>query len=215
VNELKGIRRVDACPECGNRAPHRLRYSWQKHSSWEDDYLGTVDMYTRYFVATCESCDELLLYGLISNGELGQRDFGKAGLWWPDIGLLDEKIPKAIRLHYNEALRLSQLSIDACVVEMRKALEAICRHQGVQGRNLAEGLNVLAAAGRLPPTLVDAAHQLRLVGNIGAHAKTIDLEQSDVRDVLDLARFIVDFLYAAPHRMRGLSDRIKRWAVHR
>jgi hypothetical protein len=92
-----------------------------------------------------------------------------------------------------------------------RTLEAVCEHEGIAGRNLAERLHQLQEGNRIPPMLADMARQLRIIRNIGAHnINTGDVTREDAATVMEFLEAILEYLYVAPAKVANVERRLQR-----
>jgi len=84
---VETIRRVAFCLHCGNRAPQRHIYTQEflGRGYSMDGSLANNDLPCAYYVAVCETCNEILLYYTFLD-VLEDKDFHLADLIWPDPG---------------------------------------------------------------------------------------------------------------------------------
>ena len=59
-------------------------------------------------------------------------------------------------------------------------LETVCNQEGANGNDLFAKLDDLAARGRIPDMLAEVAHELRQLGNLGAHDEEVSVAPDDV-----------------------------------
>lgn len=86
-------------------------------------------------------------------------------------------------------------------VQIRRALEAICVERGKLGRNLNQDLTELAKDGVFPPILADIAHELRRIGNAGAHSKDVAVLEEQVPAIDDFFHLQISYVYDARARL--------------
>ena len=191
----KAIIRRDTCPHCQNATPLTLLYVYEYISDMS--YMnpgGKLDIPAAYFVFMCGTCDELILYGSDSlypdswtfwtTGQswaeparyekmFKNADDNKTGFYpvWPnqDNWIRDPSIPSGIREHYLNAVK-NKDQPNIFVAQIRAAVEATSDDRGVESGPLSERLEKLASQNNLPPVFVSIANELRVIGNIGAHA---------------------------------------------
>ena len=182
---METIRRVAFCPHCSNRAPQRLLHT---HEYLGQGYSmdGSVenDLPCAYYVAVCETCNEILLYSSFV-GYIEDKDFHRAYLVWPDPGVLHSSIPNAICECYVEAARIKNLAPNAFAVQIRRALEALCDDRSAKKGVLHLRLKDLVSRGEIPPVLAEMTYVLRLLGNIGAHAADQSIKPGHVLAIDD------------------------------
>ena len=95
--------------------------------------------------------------------------------------VLSHHAPDRVRESYERASKVRS-EPNSFAVQIRRALEAICMDQGESGRNLNDDLMKLSKAGVFPPIVAKIAHELRDIGNVGAHVKPRDVEAGRVGD---------------------------------
>jgi len=59
----------------------------------------------------------------------------------------------------------------------------------------------LANDGVFPPVLADIAHELRGIGNVGAHPKDVDVLEEQVSAIDDFFHLVISYVYEAPARL--------------
>jgi hypothetical protein len=159
-----------------------------------------------YFIARCETCREILIY--YSSTE---EDFQLAELYWPDIGL-NKSVPKEVSHIYDEAIRIKHLAPNAFAVQIRRALEAICKDRGTRKHNLAQQLNELAEKGEIPKTLSEASDILRLIGNVGAHASETEVHPLQAIAIDQFFKAIVSYVYVSPAMIKEFKENMKKYS---
>ena len=89
------------------------------------------------------------------------------------------------------------------VLRARRTLEAIATAFGAADGALFARIEGLASRGVLPQTLADWAHEVRLVGNTGAHFDPIeDVAVDDAREMLGFLRELMHYLYVLPAELK-------------
>lgn len=205
----KGLRRIGFCPHCCNTAPQRLvhEHGFFGRSFKVDGSLSGYDLPSRYFVAVCETCAEVLVY--LEEGTMIQDDnFTDAMLMWPMHRLVDGSVPTSVRSSYEEALRIKWVSPNGFAVLIRRAIEAICEDRGAKKSSLAKSLLELADRGEIPPTLAETTDVLRLLGNIGAHATKGEVKAGQVRAIDEFFQAVVEYVYIGPQRVREFKKHL-------
>ncbi len=213
----KEIRAVAFCPHCGNKAPQKLIHTQHYDNTWYSTDTGEISEGpggpSTYYVATCETCNEVLLY-LDALGEFEPRAFNFSDLVWPESGL-HGSVPSAVASCYSEAERIKNLAPNAFAAQIRKALEAICDDRGAKAGPLQYRLKELVTKGEIPAILADMSDALRTLGNVGAHTNEQGIKPIQVRAIDDFFRAIVEYVYVAPNKLaefrKGLS-RLKKKA---
>ena len=123
----------------------------------------------------CWACNKYILGVLNSDPHRSKHDMWDYVASYP-ISLPDdsvsEHVPDAIREDFKEALRCRPVALKASVIMCRRALQVSCHTEGALGNNLFEQIDDLATKQRITGTLRDMAHNIRLLGNKGAHQVT-------------------------------------------
>jgi hypothetical protein len=102
-----------------------------------------------------------------------------------------DAMEEAIICHANGCYKASALMV-------RKTLEVLSDAQGSAGKNLKERLDKLRQKIALPPALLDALHDLRLLGNDAGHVELKDFDQIGLDEsaaALDIAKEILKGVY--------------------
>jgi Domain of unknown function (DUF4145) len=217
----EGLTRIGFCPHCCNRAPQKAiavhtcsEITWFEEpdggAEEEADYPGT------YFVATCGTCQQLLIYWKqgdpADDGASGpRRYFWDAGLIWPDSMISEGAVPANVVAIYREAALVKRLSPNSFAVQIRRALEAVCSDKAAAGRSLYEMLAALATRGDLPPVLVEMTDVLRLLGNVGAHASDRTVRPSQVDALDEFFRAVIEYVYIAPAKLNQFRQTLRNF----
>jgi hypothetical protein len=129
---------------------------------------------------------------------------------FPQANLISTNLPHEIAQEYEAALKVRDISDNACAVLIRRTLEVICRHENAKGKDLFIQIQVLATSGHIPQPLADMAHLLRKIGNLGAHADEDFITKSDVTTMIDFLEAILEYLYVAPAKISAVQKRLKK-----
>lgn len=126
-------------------------------------------------------------------------------------GQVSDLIPEDIRDDFKEALRCQAVNaFKGAVVMCRRALQTSCHNLGANGANLIAQIEDLAQKGKITISLKDLAHQVRKIGNVGAHPDKDGLEDVDGADTEDIIEFmnqLFEHVYVMPARMDALRKR--------
>lgn len=218
---MQEVRKVHFCPTCGHRSPQKLIFIHKCSTldvGWDVERGGEATPFeVLYHVATCETCDELLIYRTTELWDIGldprlETYFVDAHrqlnthLVYPDTRDLEESVPKGIRDIYMEAVRIKDLAPNAFAVQIRRALEALCEDRSAQRGTLQQRLADLSAKGEIPATLSRVSDVLRLLGNIGAHAGDQSVKAWQIHTLDEFFRAIVEYVYVAPSKLKEFTD---------
>ncbi|MDP9375659.1 MAG: DUF4145 domain-containing protein [Chloroflexota bacterium] len=110
-------------------------------------------------------------------------------------------LEEAIACHANDCYV-------AAAIMVRKTLEVICHDQGAGGTNLYKRIEALGQNVMLPHGYIEGLHDLRLLGNDGAHieANTFDqIGEEEVRVGIDVAKDVIRAVYQHTSMMKRLA----------
>ncbi|VVB53687.1 Uncharacterised protein [uncultured archaeon] len=216
------VRNVALCHHCGNLTQQKLVYT--HHSILEGGYWTSgekaeVESLYTFYVAVCEICHEVLLYGKDEteygpSNEVdpsGYIDFSGYDLVYPTrLGQLHNSVPKRVSNLYEEAARIRELAPNAFAVQIRRTLEAICTDRGIRKGTLQQRLKKLASNGEIPPVLSEMTEVLRNLGNAGAHDLAGEVKPYDTIAIDEFFRAIVEYVYVAPSKLNDFKERIDK-----
>jgi hypothetical protein len=206
---MSKISKIAFCPHCGNESSQVLVHSqvceWVGRSLVDD---AELNLGRTYFVASCETCNHILLYSFYGDDHADRYPeiFAESYLEYPASGNLPLSVPDSIRQVYEEATKIKLSSPNAFAVQIRRALEVLCKDRGAKGKNLNEQIKDLVSREELPATLGEAADLLRHLGNTGAHADEKSIRLSQVKALDKFFRAIVEYVYVAPSTVSALRD---------
>lgn len=203
-------RHVGFCPHCGNRCPQRIEFVHAYHESWYSED-GTVLPHdegpdSEAIVCICETCNAVLLYDGISQGETGVWP----ALAYPRDTQLDRAAPEPIRAIYNEAALVKRNAPNAFAMLIRKGIEAICDDRGAANGTLIVRLKVLSDKGEIPPVLAEVTDILRIVGNTAAHGALQSITSPMTWAIDDFFRTIVEYVYVAPSNLAEFKRKLSK-----
>jgi hypothetical protein len=113
-------------------------------------------------------------------------------------------LPESIRDAYDRALKVKKIDPGFYAVAIRRMLEAVCNDHAIPPGRLFKRLNTLAETQDIPAMLAEQAHELRNLGNLGAHDEDIDVAEADVPVIEDFAEAVLEYLYRAPAKLTAL-----------
>jgi len=205
------IKVIRYCSHCGNRAPQTIVHT-EDHDEevyTTDNELCGVNTY-RNHVTVCGTCSKILIYEQEINPfyESDPWSLGAGELIWPKLIKFDlSVVPKSIIQIYEEACKIKPLAPSAFVVQIRRALEAICIEQGVGDKpSLHASLRELTNQGKLPPLLSEVTNIIKLIGNVGAHANGPPIYSKHVEIIDDFFRVLIEYLYIAPSKLLKFKE---------
>lgn len=212
---------IGICPNCPPQAEQRFLFATEeRHGAiTEQGRIVAYNLVETRSLFRCEKCGSSLLYSTIldSPGGISVEDLNLSDpaevaeldpttfqelstLEWPTKRILPSSVPKSVQKHYNRALEV-RAEPNSFAVQIRRALEAICIERGERGKNLNDDLERLSKAGVFPPIVAEIAHELRDVGNTGAHAKSQEVKEKQIQAIDDFFHLVVNYVYEAPARL--------------
>ena len=87
----------------------------------------------------------------------------------------------------------------------RSGIQLIPRANNAKGKNLQEEIDDLASKGILLPILKDWSHEVRNLGNEGAHPKP-GMEGTDAKDARDVVEFFTQLMTVLYDLPKQISD---------
>ena len=118
-------------------------------------------------------------------------------------------VPERIRNAYKSAEKIINISPEGFCVLTRRALEAICDDQEAKGKDLNEKLNDLNSKDIIPATLLKMSHQIRTVGNAGAHMDEFIPNLQDARIMDEFFLAVTEYVYIVPEKLQKVEQRLK------
>ena len=195
---------IRKCGHCGSVRELGLRVTYT--DSW---YYPEFEVrgYTTWSILQCPAC----LKPTLEEYSLTDTDnFPDEQTLYPSANAFETNLPLKIAREYVSALRVRDLSKNACAVLIRRTLEVICEHEQAKGKSLNEKIQDLATSGRIPQTLADMAHLSRKIGNFGAHVLEYEITKSDLTIMIDFVEAILEYLYVAPAKIRAVQTRLDK-----
>jgi HEPN domain-containing protein len=121
-------------------------------------------------------------------------------------------IPDAIKDTLEEAIKCHGTAcFKASAIMVRRVLEELCSDRNAKGKNLKERLEALKGTVVIPQELLDAADELRILGNDAAHieAKEYDnVGREEAEAAIELAKELLKAVYqyaALVSKLRALK----------
>ncbi|HYL32995.1 MAG TPA: DUF4145 domain-containing protein [Stellaceae bacterium] len=182
------------CPSC------RRNGSFSGFTNIADVQL-TVQDFAGMRVCPNPECKELVF--IIANGAditaypAERLDFDPGGIPPKILASFEE----ALTDHANQCFKSSAIMV-------RRTLEEICADKGAKGNGLKERLTALQSVIVVPKELLDAADELRILGNDAAHLEARvydDIGKTEVEAAIDLCKEILKAVY----QLDSLVKRLK------
>jgi Domain of unknown function (DUF4145) len=124
---------------------------------------------------------------------------------------VDKAITTGVRADFVEAQRCRSVNAyKATVVMCRRALQASCQDLKAAGYRLIDQIDDLAAKGKITTALKGMAHDVRKLGNEGAHPDEDglgDVTEEDADDIVEFTRQYFEHVYVMPARSESFRKR--------
>jgi len=197
---------IDLCPHCGAKV--HIEKQWNDYHCFNN---GDTEFYV---IFRCKPCKKLILKTYFfrqnpySNGEdLEAKGWGdKFPISFDDELSNQEKeyIPNEMLSDYQEALKCKSIGANRASCSMfRRALQTAIVMLGADHK--LDLINQIDSLNSLPKDIKDWAHQIRILGNWGAHPDKDNLKEVDSNDVTEVHDFISKFftyMFIMPEKVK-------------
>jgi hypothetical protein len=96
----------------------------------------------------------------------------------------------------------------AAVVMIRRTLEAVGKHfKGDSVHNLKDAIDKMKGAGAISAELAEWGHELRFIGNTGAHPSDNPPSMEDARDAMEFLDAILETIYRLRPKFQAMHER--------
>ena len=222
------------CPWCGNDQIAKM-VTWKSPDAHVQKRVGKypgLQMAVNWIICQNPDCREVAMCAWIDQVEVDilsqysketNRERLQSWQLWPDSKARPwpDYIPETVRSSYEQACYCEERAPAASATMARRALHEILKDFcGAKGKNLAEDIERLRKQVRegsgpdgVPPETVDRLHQLREMGNIGAHLIRgtdeiiIDIEGEEPRLLIEMIELLAEQWYVQREQRRGLNQR--------
>ncbi|HEV2912372.1 MAG TPA: DUF4145 domain-containing protein [Pyrinomonadaceae bacterium] len=207
-NREKKFSGVLECGHCGNTAPmeYVAEYSQTKEYSHEESHLSW-EAGAIYELLLCPACNGVILRRYYYH-ELRDPEEWVPIVLYPQPDKLPLGLPDKIKVAYQGAAKVKGIDTNAYAVLLGRILELVCEDRRAVGNSLFQKLENLGRKGEIPRPLVEMAHNLRALRNIGAHASLGELSADEVPVLDDLSRAILEYVYSAPQLIERVKTRL-------
>jgi hypothetical protein len=196
------------CGHCGFRGPIEYKDTvLLKREQEEITGYGTAEGAHSVGVWVCPVCDEPTIWSWVFFDDLSV-DTAERRLF-PTVRD-NNAVPARVRTRLDAALKVKKLDPDFYAVGIRRMLETVCNEERAKGRDLFAKLDDLADKGRIPDMLAEVAHELRRLGNLGAHDEDVSVAHEDVPVIEDLADAVLEYLYRAPAKLAAVREGLEQ-----
>jgi hypothetical protein len=120
-------------------------------------------------------------------------------------------IPPSVASSLEEAITCyDHACYRAAAMLVRRSLEELCHEQGVTGTNLKARLDILGTASSVPPVMLQALHDLRLLGNDAVHFEStdyLDVGKEEAELAITVVKHVLQVVYQDPILVDKLKAR--------
>ena len=205
--------KLQQCYHCGNEGllqivgKHQHTYGGPILNKYGEAIDCEMQEFFEWILLSCPVCYKVSLLQTYSNELFNGEDID---LLFPECNVNFLGVPVEIKTAFEAALKVKNIDTSVCLLSLRRVLEAICKEQGAEGRNLDNMIKNMLDNGKLPEIMNDACWIIRQLGNDAAHAGEIRVYKSDVEQTIDFLKTIIHYLYTLPVQMERLKEKIKK-----
>lgn len=172
------------------------------------EYFGNWSVYN-VDISRCFNCDQIAVWV-------------KSALVFPtrgDAPLPNPDLPDDVRLDFDEAGRIFQISPRGAAALLRLAIQKLCKELGEQGKNIDNDIAALVSKG-LDVRIQRSLDIVRVIGNEAVHPGQVDLRDDigTAEQLFTLVNIIADAMITQPKQIKemyaGLPES-KRKAIER
>jgi hypothetical protein len=189
------------CPHCGQKSI-LSQVGFQDMDGLVHD--TPHDVFWGYRLCPDDTCGQLIF--IVGRGQNEVVESFPA----ETIDFDSSDIPEPVLAAFREAVEChAHGCYKASAIMVRKTLEEVCAERGAEGKNLRERLEALRGKVALAKPMLDALHDLRLLGNDAAHVELKDFDAVDKKEVevaLEIAKDILTATYQQERIMGRLSE---------
>jgi hypothetical protein len=151
-----------------------------------------------YELINCPACDEVTLrkYYYAEYQDPGEGVFVTL---YPHAEKQPTALPPTVMTAYQAAAKVRSIDLNAYAVLIGRVLELVCNDRKAEGATLYEKLEDLGNKREIPRRLVDMAHSLRQLRNVGAHASLGELTKEEIPFLDDLCARLWSMFIARPN----------------
>lgn len=213
-NVKKEFSEAIVCRHCGNKSCMEIV---SRGSRLEVEYENGAPAYDYGFychVLHCPACENLTLRRAEEGPWIDMYDRASWEIVYPRNEVSLENLPADIQSAYDAACKVKGVDANFFAMGLRRVLEYVCKDKNASGRTLQDKLNNLAEQEIIPKTLAEMAHQLRALGNVGAHPELGELSPKEIPVLGDICRAILEYVYYAPALIAKVEGRLKELKAH-
>jgi hypothetical protein len=116
-------------------------------------------------------------------------------------------LPDDVAAYYGDAIKVLRAGVpDAAAVQLRRTLEAAAAHRGISEKTLMKSIQRLIDDGYVTKSFGDVLHQVRIIGNQGAHATDERLDEARARQALRFTTQLLRNIFEVPAELAALAQ---------
>ena len=206
---------VTTCPHCESQ---KMTFIFQGESQMMIDDLPEWNTFW-----ICSLCDNAVIAVLVASSEIGHthnpesltnqmmNHYAIASMYPKLEVTAPDHIPERILDVYNEGNDcLSHHNCTSAGIMFRKVLEMTTIEIGpddssFRSKPLYHRIEALAATQRLPDSMRELAHEIRLGGNVAAHEETYS--QKEAEEMQAFTELFLTYLFTLPHKIKESTRR--------
>jgi hypothetical protein len=120
------------------------------------------------------------------------------------IGTQVEHLPDDVAGFYRDAQRVLDAGVpDAAAVQLRKTLEAAAARFGIDSGPLIERIEKLIDQGLITKQFGQVLDRVRKLGNVGAHASDVTVNEADAKRALRFTTQVLRNLFEIPEELKS------------
>src|SRR5262249_53325570 len=159
---------------------------------------------TNLSISQCYNCNEISVW-------IYDR------LVWPRAGAAESPnvdMPEDVRLDYEEASTLLDLSPRGSAALLRLGIQKLCKHLGESGKDINDDIAALVKKG-LDPKIQQALDVVRVVGNNAVHPGQLDLrdDRETAEKLFGLINLIAERMISQPKHIDAMYAKLPAGAL--
>ena len=184
------------CPHC-NAFANQKWYRSSMHELNQQPQHGFHGFVTGFHIAMCSHCNhpsywlnDTMVYPNVLTAPLPNKD-----------------LPDDIKIDFEEARQISNLSPKGAAALLRLAIQKLCVHLGEPGKDLNTDIGSLVKKG-LPVGIQKALDIVRVIGNESVHPGQIDIsdDPATTAKLFELVNIIASKMITEPKEIDKLFD---------
>lgn len=155
-----------------------------------------------YSIVSCPECGGITVIETVPNVPVEKGSEPSD----PNAANTIQGMPENVERYYRDATRALRANIpDAAAVSLRRTLEAAAADNGADKGVLVKRIQRLIDEGHVTKSFGPVLHQIRQVGNVGAHAGDEMLDEGTVQRALRFTTALLRNLYEVPAELAAIE----------